>query len=105
MCIQSVYDLYMSFCKILELLPVLALVLLRGLILLKRNLHLLRRKNDLFCYRFHICRPIMAPKENLVRMRYKIEISGLYSGNNRAARNFCLDKNNIYEKSVAFAIR
>ena len=31
MCIQSVHDLYMSFRKILELLPVLALVLLRGL--------------------------------------------------------------------------
>ena len=44
MCIQPMHDLYMSFLKILELLPVLTLVLLRGLILLKRNLHLLRHK-------------------------------------------------------------
>lgn len=47
----------------------------------------------------------MALIENPVRMRCKIEISGLYSGNNHAARNFCLDKDNICEKSVTFAIK
>lgn len=47
----------------------------------------------------------MALIENPVQMRCKIEISGLYSGNNHAARNFCLDKDNICEKISHFCYK